>query len=330
MSDDSSSAFDVICAEIERQLQGGEVSMAAHAAFELLLAVQFQLDTPPQPSSIAHGALYQAVEAARAQIYGRLSQLWTGRRDVLDARRQQWLSGHRDVRALLVDVLNVLLAGIAAADVEWAYSYAERRAMAAAVVAEICGDAVGVAEQRDAVGRAAADALRELAHGTVASEGRDHVSPVDLIRAEVARRVRGEVSTDFIAAGELKTVVRHVLDTQPGNDLTYGPLCQGARAARESIYQCLVQLWQARRSVTRADRDMRDIRSLLVDLENLLREVAAAAAIEQAYARAERQAMASAIVAEIRGDTLRLEAQHDTVQQAAADAMQALQELTAR
>lgn len=40
--------------------------------------------------------------------------------------------------------------------------------------------------------------------------------------------------------------------------------------------------------------------------------------------------MAAAIVAEIRGDTLRLEAQHDTVQQAAADAMQALQELTAR
>lgn len=45
VSDDSSSAFDLICAEIERQLRGGELLMDAAAASELLLTVRYQLDT---------------------------------------------------------------------------------------------------------------------------------------------------------------------------------------------------------------------------------------------------------------------------------------------
>ncbi len=77
VSDDSSSAFDLICAEIERQLRGGELLMDAAAASELLLTVRYQLDTQPRPLVIVHGPLFQAVKAARAQVYGRLIQLDT-------------------------------------------------------------------------------------------------------------------------------------------------------------------------------------------------------------------------------------------------------------
>lgn len=132
VSDDSSSAFDLICAEIERQLRGGELLMDAAAASELLLTVRYQLDTQPRPLVIVHGPLFQAVKAARAQVYGRLIQLRHARCEVLDERWQLRPTGQRDVRALLIDVLNVLLAAITAAGVERAYACAERRAMAAA------------------------------------------------------------------------------------------------------------------------------------------------------------------------------------------------------
>lgn len=141
VSDDSSSAFDLICAEIERQLRGGELLMDAAAASELLLTVRYQLDTQPRPLVIVHGPLFQAVKAARAQVYGRLIQLRHARCEVLDERWQLRPTGQRDVRALLIDVLNVLLAAITAAGVERAYACAERRAMAAAVVAKNYRDA---------------------------------------------------------------------------------------------------------------------------------------------------------------------------------------------
>lgn len=102
VSDDSSSAFDLICAEIERQLRGGELLMDAAAASELLLTVRYQLDTQPRPLVIVHGPLFQAVKAARAQVYGRLIQLRHARCEVLDERWQLRPTGQRDVRALLL------------------------------------------------------------------------------------------------------------------------------------------------------------------------------------------------------------------------------------
>ncbi len=170
VSDDSSSAFDLICAEIERQLRGGELLMDAAAASELLLTVRYQLDTQPRPLVIVHGPLFQAVKAARAQVYGRLIQLRHARCEVLDERWQLRPTGQRDVRALLIDVLNVLLAAITAAGVERAYACAERRAMAAAVVAKNYRDALGVELQCNSVCRAAAEAIHALAHRTGATE----------------------------------------------------------------------------------------------------------------------------------------------------------------
>lgn len=95
VSDDSSSAFDLICAEIERQLRGGELLMDAAAASELLLTVRYQLDTQPRPLVIVHGPLFQAVKAARAQVYGRLIQLRHARCEVLDERWQLRPTGQR-------------------------------------------------------------------------------------------------------------------------------------------------------------------------------------------------------------------------------------------
>ncbi|KED07352.1 hypothetical protein P939_01875 [Mycobacterium tuberculosis KT-0045] len=177
VSDDSSSAFDLICAEIERQLRGGELLMDAAAASELLLTVRYQLDTQPRPLVIVHGPLFQAVKAARAQVYGRLIQLRHARCEVLDERWQLRPTGQRDVRALLIDVLNVLLAAITAAGVERAYACAERRAMAAAVVAKNYRDALGVELQCNSVCRAAAEAIHALAHRTGATEDADCLPP---------------------------------------------------------------------------------------------------------------------------------------------------------
>ena len=328
MSEDPSSAFDLICGEVERQLRGGEIFIDASAAFDLLLGARYQLDNAPGPSVIVHGPLYETVKAARDEVYGLLMRLWHARREVLDARRQQWFAGQRDVRALLTDLLNVLLAAIAAVSAQRAYACAERRAMAAAVVAQIHADVIGVESQRDALHQAAADAIHVLVHGTAASQAGDPVLPVDVIRAEVARRVRGEVSTDVSAAGELTIAVRHLLDVQPGDDLTYGPLSEGVRAAREAVHRCLVQLWQARRTITSADHHLRDMHALLIDLEGVLLEAGTTIGVEQAYARAEQRAMAAAVVAEIRGDTLGIDVQLDAVRRAAADALRALQPLT--
>ncbi|MGV7360522.1 hypothetical protein PJJ85_29310 [Mycobacterium kansasii] len=330
MSDDPSSPFDMICAEVERQLQGGEVSIAAEAAFDLLLAVRYELDNAPRPSVIAHGVLYQAIEAARAQVYAHLNQLCDARREVLDARQRQWLSGQRDVRALLIDVLNVLLAAIEAAAIEQAYADTERQAMAAAVVAEIGGDALGVELQRVAIDRIAAGAIRRLAHGTMATEAAGAPAPVAAIHAEVVRRMRGEASTELDAAGELMIAVRHLVDRQPGSNLTYGPLLETVRMARESVYECLIRRWNERRVLTRADRDMRDVRALLSDLDSVLLEAATAETIEHAYRRAEQRAMASAIVAEMRGDAMGVDVQRDVVRQAATDALEALREVIIR
>lgn len=216
VSDDSSSAFDLICAEIERQLRGGELLMDAAAASELLLTVRYQLDTQPRPLVIVHGPLFQAVKAARAQVYGRLIQLRHARCEVLDERWQLRPTGQRDVRALLIDVLNVLLAAITAAGVERAYACAERRAMAAAVVAKNYRDALGVELQCNSVCRAAAEAIHALAHRTGATEDADCLPPVDVIHADVTRRMHGEVATDVVAAGELVIAARHLLDPMPG------------------------------------------------------------------------------------------------------------------
>ncbi len=320
----------MICAEVERQLQGGEVSIAAEAAFDLLLAVRYELDNAPRPSVIAHGVLYQAIEAARGQVYAHLNQLCDARREVLDARQRQWLSGQRDVRALLIDVLNVLLAAIEAAAIEQAYADTERQAMAAAVLAEMGGDALGVELQRVAIDRTAAGAIRRLAHGTMATEAADAPAPVAAIHAEVVRRMRGEASTELDAAGELMIAVRHLVDRQPGSNLTYGPLLETVRMARESVYECLIRRWNERRVLTRADRDMRDVHALLSDLDSVLLEVATAETIEHTYRRAERRAMASAIVAEMRGDAMGVDVQRDVVRQAATDALHALREVITR
>lgn len=204
VSDDSSSAFDLICAEIERQLRGGELLMDAAAASELLLTVRYQLDTQPRPLVIVHGPLFQAVKAARAQVYGRLIQLRHARCEVLDERWQLRPTGQRDVRALLIDVLNVLLAAITAAGVERAYACAERRAMAAAVVAKNYRDALGVELQCNSVCRAAAEAIHALAHRTGATEDADCLPPVDVIHRRYSphawrggdRRCRGRRTGD--------------------------------------------------------------------------------------------------------------------------------------
>ncbi len=301
--------------------------MDAPAASELLRTVRYQLDAQPRPRVIAHGPLYQAVTAARAQVYGRLMQLRHTRCEVLDERWQLRPTGQRDVRALLIDVLNVLLAASTAASVERAYACAERQAMAAAVVAEICGDAAGVEMQRHAVDRAASDAIDALARGTGATTYADCVPPVDVIRADVTRRVRGEVSTDVVAAGHLVMAARHLLDPMPASELSYGPLLGGVHAARKLVHGRLVQLWRARRALTNGDCDLRDVRTLLVDLDSILLETRTAAAIEQAYTRTEGRAMAAAVVAEIRCDAMGLDAQRDVVQRAAADALHALQAL---
>ncbi|WP_156903547.1 hypothetical protein [Mycobacterium kansasii] len=218
----------------------GEVFADERAAFELLHAV-IQLDIEPRPATIAQGVLYEALKTARAELYGHLTRLWHARREVLEARREQWLAGQRDVRALLRDVLNVLLAAIAAAEVERTYVLAEQQAMAAAllrdvlnvllaaiaaaevertyvlaeqqamaaaVIAEIRGDTTVVAVRRNAVHRAVAEAIRVSAHGTLVAEDVDPSAPIEVIRADVARRLRGEVPTDFRAAGELMIAVR--------------------------------------------------------------------------------------------------------------------------
>lgn len=281
VSDDSSSAFDLICAEIERQLRGGELLMDAAAASELLLTVRYQLDTQPRPLVIVHGPLFQAVKAARAQVYGRLIQLRHARCEVLDERWQLRPTGQRDVRALLIDVLSVLLAAITAAGVERAYACAERRAMAAAVVAKNYRDALGVELQCNSVCRAAAEAIHALAHRTGATEDADCLPPVDVIHADVTRRMHGEVATDVVAAGELVIAARHLLDPMPRGELSYGPLHEGGNAARKSVYRRLVQLWQARRAVTDGDVDLRDARTLLTDLDSILREMRTAATIQQ-------------------------------------------------
>ncbi|MGV7252881.1 hypothetical protein PJK45_29490, partial [Mycobacterium kansasii] len=102
----------------------------------------------------------------------------------------------------------VLLAAIAAAEVERTYVLAEQQAMAAAVIAEIRGDTTVVAVRRNAVHRAVAEAIRVSAHGTLVAEDVDPSAPIEVIRADVARRLRGEVPTDFRAAGELMIAVR--------------------------------------------------------------------------------------------------------------------------
>ncbi|ORB88257.1 hypothetical protein [Mycobacterium persicum] len=327
MTEDPLSAFDVICSEIERQLQGDEVFLDGRTAFELLLAV-CELDNAPHPATIAQGVLYEAVTTTRAELYGHLTQLWHARRAVLEARQEQWLAGQRGVRALLSDVLNVLLAAIAAAEVERTYALAEQRTMANAVIAEIYGDTTGVAAQRNAVHRAVADAIRVSAHGTRSAEHVDPVAPVEVIHTDVARRLRGEVPTDFRAAGELMIAVRYLLDLQPGEHLSYGPLRDGVRAAREPVYRRLVALWQGRRAVTNTGRDMRDLDALLIDLDSVVAQARTTIAIEQMYARAERRAMAAAVVAEIRGDGPGVGSQLEAVQRAAADALSALEALS--
>ncbi|VBA58853.1 hypothetical protein [Mycobacterium attenuatum] len=327
MTEGPLSAFDVICSEIERQLRGGEVFADERAAFELLHAV-IQLDIEPRPATIAQGVLYEALKTARAELYGHLTRLWHARREVLEARREQWLAGQRDVRALLRDVLNVLLAAIAAAEVERTYVLAEQQAMAAAVIAEIRGDTTVVAARRNAVHRAVAEAIRVSAHGTLVAEDVDPSAPIEVIRADVARRLRGEVPTDFRAAGELMIAVRYLLDRQPGEQLSYGPLGDGVRAAREPVYQRLVALWRARRAKTNTGREMRDLDALLIDLDSVVAQVSTTVAIEQAYARAERRAMAAAVVAEIRGDGPGVGSQLKAVQRAAADTLGALEALS--
>lgn len=137
--------------------------------------------------------------------------------------------------------------------------------------------------------------------------------------------MHGEVATDVVAAGELVIAARHLLDPMPRGELSYGPLHEGGHAARKSVYRRLVQLWQARRAITDGDVDLRDARTLLTDLDSILREMRTAATIQQAYTRAERRAMAAAVVAKIRGDAMGLDAQRDAVHRAAADALHALQ-----
>ncbi|MGV7473631.1 hypothetical protein PJN13_28720, partial [Mycobacterium kansasii] len=104
------------------------------------------------------------------------------------------------------------------------------------------------------------------AHGTLVAEDVDPSAPIEVIRADVARRLRGEVPTDFRAAGELMIAVRYLLDRQPGEQLSYGPLGDGVRAAREPVYQRLVALWRARRAKTNTGREMRDLDALFIDL----------------------------------------------------------------
>ncbi|OOK73973.1 hypothetical protein BZL30_4450 [Mycobacterium kansasii] len=232
------------------------------------------------------------------------------------------------MRALLRDVLNVLLAAIAAAEVERTYVLAEQQAMAAAVIAEIRDDTTVVAARRNAVHRAVAEAIRVSAHGTLVAEDVDPSAPIEVIRADVARRLRGEVPTDFRAAGELMIAVRYLLDRQPGEQLSYGPLGDGVRAAREPVYQRLVALWRARRAKTNTGREMRDLDALFIDLDSVVAQVSTIIAIEQAYARAERRAMAAAVVAEIRGDGPGVGSQLKAVQRAAADALGALEALS--
>ncbi|BBX99012.1 hypothetical protein [Mycobacterium lacus] len=322
-------AFDVICAEFARQLQDGEVSMDASGAFDLLCTARWQLDNMKPATSIrAHGPLYETVMAARAQVYEPLMRRWHARREVLDAGRARWFAGQRDVRALLVDLLNVLLAADAAVGAERAYARAERRAMAAAVVADIRGDELGIASQRDVVQRAAADALHMLA-STVAPYGDgDWFPPFDLIRNEVERRLRGEVQTDAYAACELVAAVRDLVDNeQPVNYVAYGPLFHDVMVAREPVCRRLVRLRQARREVT--NRNVRDVRARLVDLNGVLLEVGTVVGVEQAYVRAEWRAMAAAVVAKVRDDKLGVAQQRDAVYRAAADALDALQTLDA-
>ncbi|WP_258043764.1 hypothetical protein [Mycobacterium kansasii] len=200
--------------------------------------------------------------------------------------------------------------------------------MAAAVIAEIRGDTTVVAARRNAVHRAVAEAIRVSAHGTLVAEDVDPSAPIEVIRADVARRLRGEVPTDFRAAGELMIAVRYLLDRQPGEQLSYGPLGDGVRAAREPVYQRLVALWRARRAKTNTGREMRDLDALFIDLDSVVAQVSTTVAIEQAYARAERRAMAAAVVAEIRGDGPGVGSQLKAVQRAAADALGALEALS--
>ncbi|WP_156905849.1 hypothetical protein [Mycobacterium kansasii] len=182
-------------------------------------------------------------------------------------------SARLKVSRLLRDVLNVLLAAIAAAEVERTYVLAEQQAMAAAVIAEIRDDTTVVAARRNAVHRAVAEAIRVSAHGTLVAEDVDPSAPIEVIRADVARRLRGEVPTDFRAAGELMIAVRYLLDRQPGEQLSYGPLGDGVRAAREPVYQRLVALWRARRAKTNTGREMRDLDALFIDLDSVVAQV---------------------------------------------------------
>lgn len=100
------------------------------------------------------------------------------------------------------------------------------------------------------------------------------------------------------------------------------------RAAREPVYQRLVALWRARRAKTNTGREMRDLDALFIDLDSVVAQVSTIIAIEQAYARAERRAMAAAVVAEIRGDGPGAGSQLKAVQRAAADALGALEALS--
>ncbi|MGV0484186.1 hypothetical protein ABVK29_28980, partial [Mycobacterium kansasii] len=165
------------------------------------------------------------------------------------------------------------MAAIAAAEVERTYVLAEQQAMAAAVIAEIRDDTTVVAARRNAVHRAVAEAIRVSAHGTLVAEDVDPSAPIEVIRADVARRLRGEVPTDFRAAGELMIAVRYLLDRQPGEQLSYGPLGDGVRAAREPVYQRLVALWRARRAKTNTGREMRDLDALFIDLDSVVAQV---------------------------------------------------------
>jgi hypothetical protein len=190
-------AFAVFAEQVELVDCGDELD--ALWSHDLLSSdVRGLLNLRPYPACAVGmpDALRSTVDVAREWVYGRTARLWEAQREIAASSRRD------DATTLLLLARNVLLAADAVASIEWFYDAAERRAVVAAGIAEIRGDAAGVAAARDAVAQAAADALCALDDGAVPVAGAIGPGPLDLIRAEIVARLRGEAGGTQASRGQ--------------------------------------------------------------------------------------------------------------------------------
>lgn len=329
-------------AEAVRQQLDEGVEVDARAARELLEDVALWLEMRRPGGDIGNvvvGPLASLAEVTRDAVYGRLYQLRAVRQSVA-------VTSEADEAASLLNVLlNVLIAADAALRVERRYAQAEHASMMVAVLAELRGDQQGVDAQRGALMRAAQNALDALKSGSSEPIGAVPTSALELMRAELVARLRGEVSTSVREVEELKRVMPGLVDIAPKENYPFGPLFRGPNTGyliydvstgpicdiRRDVRNRLMDQFVARRGIVRelpCPRTVVEIGEQLAVLLVVVLVADAVASIEVAYMDAEARAMSLAAVAQLCGDVQGVAAQVDAVRQAAATVVRMMQRHT--